>query len=1440
MAFLRDTSIFTISESRLSLLSESSNNYMLALHPVPYTRHRTAEGCSCSSLSPTTNFSHSRRLRLQPPLLKTGRRLSCKYFPTSVENGRYQGFNSGLHFNHCDKVFISKESRKNLWVFNVWTQSLRKHVLKNNFIGGPTAQRSRASLVASCQPGDGKSYVSSTESLGSSNGHASSSDQFQTSSSDVAMNSSNLGGNMQDDVTESKGDDASGTAEKVEDSLSLEHLRDILQSAVSNLERARLNSSKVEENAQKIAEKALALRDEASDAESKAEKAMAMVDKILEEEAGARELLSKARSLLAEAEQNVLQADKKLAEVRENPRERKKASPAGETHESLKDTPTQDGSLRVSDGVNDIVEALETADDTAKEDSPCMEEQALNAAEEEVKAREVALAQHEKELSRIHNLKLELENEAVRVKAGAKLARDLAVVADEEVAQVMFLAEQAVALELDAAQKVCIAEMALQKAEKVALEVLQEQANQVTSQTVDLGGAGVDGSIKGVTAPSPIFKASPEGLGLDRALTREPVDYREDRDILVSKLELEPKSLVSTSFEASGGSDDTFRKADGSIMEEAEVEKPMVGPQQKKDVAKEPSLTGLPKSFTKRSSRFLPASFFSSNDEEEEFTLTSVFRGMKEHWIKVAVGVLLLCGGSLYVRNRIPSPLPLAERTDFATSFEEVTTSAKPVMRELQKLPRKLQRALEKLPQQEVNGEEASLFDVLWLLLASVIFVPIFQKLPGGSPVLGYLAAGVLIGPYSLSIIRHVHGTKAIAEFGVVFLLFNIGLELSVERLSSMKKYVFGLGTSQVFVTAAVVGLVCHYLFGFSGPAALVVGNGLALSSTAVVLQVLQERGESTSRHGRATFSVLLFQDLAVVVLLILLPLISPTSSKGGIGFQAIAEALGVAALKGVVAIAAIIAGGRLLLRPIYNRMAENHNAEIFAANTLFVVLGTSVLTARAGLSMALGSFLAGLLLAETEFALQVESDIAPYRGLLLGLFFMTIPKFPLKLSFRNLQTRFRVPSVLLQFGSERTRELPSQSPALQTWRPMCRLRIRGHAHGTGGMPRSGAAALVESPTGSAGHSAEVARKRRRLPQCRSVHWRCTAEEIVLLLKYGVLLLATLVFCGQHCMSSTGSRAGDAEPVACTGLLRTLACVAAYDIAAQVMCKVRRQCRQMALCKGGANRVQDIKRIWNLRWDWFHRPIHAVAHILHPLWRKEAQYVNEELHDGWTEYIQKIVGDDVQLMKKLEDELLLYRNGSQWFGSPTASLRETQLEPVSWWEKYGIAAPNLRRIALRVLSQDCSSGPCERNWSTWALFHTKKRNKLSTQQLERLVFCHCNLKLLEQKSCPIEPRQVNPDKIDINKCKEIPDIPQEEQDIYAMLYEETLASAHNTRSQRRASTHTRTPTATNEDDEDFQDSDPASEEDDDEVLEDVVVEEVLADEEDILDDDEEA
>ncbi|KAL8166971.1 hypothetical protein V2J09_008470 [Rumex salicifolius] len=415
-------------------------------------------------------------------------------------------------------------------------------------------------------------------------------------------------------------------------------------------------------------------------------------------------------------------------------------------------------------------------------------------------------------------------------------------------------------------------------------------------------------------------------------------------------------------------------------------------PKKKQETQKESTRDSLPLSATKpllnKSSRFLPASFFSFQVDGTELTPASVFNGFidsaREQLPKLILGLLLLGAGCTYFTIRADKSSHLIQPSQvITTSLDEASSDTKPVIRQLQKVTNKLKEL--------VNAEEASLFDMLWLLLASVIFVPIFQKIPGGSPVLGYLAAGVLIGPYGLSIIRHVHGTKAIAEFGVVFLLFNIGLELSVERLSSMKKYVFGLGTAQVLVTAAVIGLVAHFLSGHPGPASIVIGNGLALSSTAVVLQVLQERGESTSRHGRATFSVLLFQDLAVVVLLILIPLLSPNSSQGEVDFQAIIKALGIAALKAIVAIAAIIAGGRLLLRPIYRQIAENKNAEIFSANTLLVILGTSLLTARAGLSMALGAFLAGLLLAETEFSLQVESDIAPYRGLLLGLFFMTV-----------------------------------------------------------------------------------------------------------------------------------------------------------------------------------------------------------------------------------------------------------------------------------------------------------------------------------------------------------------------------------------------------------------------------------------------------------------
>ncbi|CAN1237004.1 K(+) efflux antiporter 2, chloroplastic [Linum grandiflorum] len=526
----------------------------------------------------------------------------------------------------------------------------------------------------------------------------------------------------------------------------------------------------------------------------------------------------------------------------------------------------------------------------------------------------------EAELKQLQNKKEEMQQELDRLKGVADKVQEDALKAEEEVGNVMLMAEQAVAVELEAAQRVNFAEIALCRAEGRLSDKTSLSAEDF-AQIDDTSNQEKNGQVR-----------------IDRAQAR--------------KQELQKDAMRESS-----------------------------PPPQKASL--------------KKSSRFFSASFFSFTVDGAELTPASVFQSLmqsaKNQLPKLVVGLLLVGGGIALSRNRVDRSQMLQRSEIVTSSIEEVFSSAKPLIVHIEKLPKKVKQLLAKLPHQEINEEEASLIDMLWLLLASVIFVPIFQKIPGGSPVLGYLAAGILIGPYGLSIIRNVHGTKAIAEFGVVFLLFNIGLELSVERLSSMKKYVFGLGSAQVLVTAVTVGMAAYILAGLPGPAAIVIGNGLALSSTAVVLQVLQERGESTSRHGRATFSVLLFQDLAVVVLLILIPLISPNSSKGGVGFQAIAEALGAAAVKAVVAITAIIAGGRLLLRPIYRQIAENQNSEIFSANTLLVILGTSLLTARAGLSMALGAFLAGLLLAETEFSLQVESDIAPYRGLLLGLFFMTV-----------------------------------------------------------------------------------------------------------------------------------------------------------------------------------------------------------------------------------------------------------------------------------------------------------------------------------------------------------------------------------------------------------------------------------------------------------------
>ena len=272
--------------------------------------------------------------------------------------------------------------------------------------------------------------------------------------------------------------------------------------------------------------------------------------------------------------------------------------------------------------------------------------------------------------------------------------------------------------------------------------------------------------------------------------------------------------------------------------------------------------------------------------------------------------------------------------------------------------------------------------DLLVILLAAVAVVPLFRRLHA-SAVLGYLVAGGLIGPFGLGLIREVGGVGVLARFGVVFLLFSIGLSLSIERLTTLRRYVFGLGVAQVLVTGLVIwGLL--RLLGLESPAALVLGGGLALSSTAVVLQVLIERRELATPQGRVAFAVLLLQDLAVVPLLTLVPLLE----EPGIP---VLPALGLAFLKGAAALVLILAVGRLLLRPWLRAVTRGGNPELFTGIVLLLVLGIGWLTEQVGLSMALGAFLAGVLIAETEYRPQVEGDIQPFRGILLALFFMTV-----------------------------------------------------------------------------------------------------------------------------------------------------------------------------------------------------------------------------------------------------------------------------------------------------------------------------------------------------------------------------------------------------------------------------------------------------------------
>ena len=267
--------------------------------------------------------------------------------------------------------------------------------------------------------------------------------------------------------------------------------------------------------------------------------------------------------------------------------------------------------------------------------------------------------------------------------------------------------------------------------------------------------------------------------------------------------------------------------------------------------------------------------------------------------------------------------------------------------------------------------------DILILLSAAVVTVPVFQRLGLGS-VLGYLVAG----PWGLGFIDQVAEIRAIAEFGVIFLLFSIGIELKPSRLWAMRRMVFGLGAAQVTLTGWVlVGLAL--LFDQSLRMAVIIGFGLALSSTAFCLQILTERGEIGTHHGRTAFSVLLLQDLAVVPLLMLVSMLSAETS--------LLEGIEFALLEAALIIAIVIIVGRFLLSPALRLVATSGRAEVFTAAAVLAVLSTAWLMEEVGLSMALGAFLAGLMLADSHYRHQVIADIQPFRGILLGLFFMGV-----------------------------------------------------------------------------------------------------------------------------------------------------------------------------------------------------------------------------------------------------------------------------------------------------------------------------------------------------------------------------------------------------------------------------------------------------------------
>ena len=277
--------------------------------------------------------------------------------------------------------------------------------------------------------------------------------------------------------------------------------------------------------------------------------------------------------------------------------------------------------------------------------------------------------------------------------------------------------------------------------------------------------------------------------------------------------------------------------------------------------------------------------------------------------------------------------------------------------------------------------EQGFLHQALVYLAAGVLVVPVFKRLGLGS-VLGYLVAGAAIGPWGLALVSAPEAILRFAEFGVVLLLFLVGLELNPKRVWQLRKPIFGMGAVQVLATIAVVALA-GWVLGLAPKVALVAGMGLAMSSTAIGLASLQEKSLLATPGGQASFSVLLFQDLAVIPLLLLLGLISSDHDQNNFDWTATVRAVGM--------IVAIIVGGRLLLRPVLRYVANTRQREIFVGFALMLVIGVATLMELVGLSTALGAFLGGVLLADSEYRHSLELDIEPFKGLLLGLFFIAV-----------------------------------------------------------------------------------------------------------------------------------------------------------------------------------------------------------------------------------------------------------------------------------------------------------------------------------------------------------------------------------------------------------------------------------------------------------------